>query len=91
MPTVVNVPERNRYELCEDGSVLGVADYTRNGNVLDVHHTEIDPRQRGRGLGAVLVDGMLELVRAEGLRVVPSCWFVRDHFDAHPELADLRA
>lgn len=90
-PTVVHVPERSRYELLEDGNLLGIADYTRSGDILDVHHTEIDPSQRGRGLGAVLVDGMLGLVRADGLRVIPSCWFVRDQFDARPELAELRA
>jgi predicted GNAT family acetyltransferase len=54
-------------------------------------HTEIDPRQRGRGLGAVLVQGVLDDARARGASVVPACWFVREYIEQHPEHADLLA
>jgi predicted GNAT family acetyltransferase len=81
----------DRYELVIDGEVVGVADYVVNGSVVVVPHTEIEPGQRGRGLGAVLVKGLLEDVRAQGRTVVPTCWYVREYIRRHPEEADLLA
>jgi predicted GNAT family acetyltransferase len=88
---VVHVPARSRYELREDGALLGVAEYVARGEVLHVHHTEIIPARRNHGLGEQLVAGMLADVRERGGRVVPTCWFVADYFRDHPEAADLRA
>jgi uncharacterized protein len=87
---VVHVPERSRYELRDGEVVLGRAEYVQRGDVLDVHHTEIVPARRGTGLGAVLVGGMLDHVRADGRTVIPTCWFVADFLDANPGHADLR-
>ncbi len=84
-------PQRNRYELVVDGEVVGVADYDGEGDVLVFPHTEIEPARRGSGLGAELVRGALDDVRRRGRRVVPSCWYVAQFIDEHPEYADLRA
>jgi predicted GNAT family acetyltransferase len=83
--------ERHRYELEVDGRLVGVADYVVDGDVVILPHTEIDRAQRGRGLGAVLVQGALDDVRAQGRTVVPSCWYVREYIDGHPDEADLLA
>lgn len=84
-------PQRSRYELLIDGEVVGVADYDGEGDVLVFPHTEIEPARRGSGLGAELVRGALDDVRRRGRRVVPSCWYVAQFIDEHPEYADLRA
>jgi|1185.fasta_scaffold231064_2 predicted GNAT family acetyltransferase len=83
--------ERSRYELEVDGRVVGIADFDAQDSVLVLPHTEIDAAQRGRGLGALLVGGLLDDVRARGERVVPTCWYVREYMDLHPETADLLA
>jgi predicted GNAT family acetyltransferase len=83
--------ERQRYELTVDGDLVGIADFVVNGDVVVLPHTEIDRSQRGRGLGAVLVRGALDDVRAQGRTVIPSCWYVREYLDGHPEDADLLA
>ena len=85
------VEERSRYELLIDGELVGVVDYQEQGDVLDFPHTEIDPSRRGQGLGAVLVQGALNDVRARGQQVVPTCWYVAEFLDHHPDYADLRA
>lgn len=90
-PTVRNNDEAHRYELVIDDQVVGVADYRLQGDVLVVPHTEIAGHLQGRGLGAVLVQGMLDDVRANGRKVVPRCWYVAQHMRDHPETADLLA
>jgi len=37
------------------------------------------------------VQGALDDLRARGAMVIPTCWYVRDYIDAHPEEADLLA
>ena len=37
-----------------------------------------------------LVKGALELIRADGLKVVAGCSFVVDYLEQHPEYADLK-
>jgi len=101
MTEVRDNPEKSRYELLEDGRLLGVADYramgavtsgdTRGLRVLAFPHTEIVPARRNQGLGAQLVQGALDDVRRRGAKVVPYCWFVAEFIDDHPEYADLKA
>jgi predicted GNAT family acetyltransferase len=88
---VRNNPERSRYELTLDGELAGIADYRDVGGRTIFPHTEIRPALRGQGLGAQLVRGALDDVRAVGGRVVPQCWFVAEFIDENPEYGDLRA
>ena len=81
----------SRYELVVDDEVAGIADYRVEGDTWVFPHTEIDPRQRGRGLGEQLVRGALDDVRRRGAKVRPQCWFVREFIDANPDYGELRA
>lgn len=89
--TVRDNAEANRYELVRGGEVIGVADYVLRGDVIVIPHTEIAPHLQGRGLGAVLVDGVLDDVRRQGRKVVPSCWYVAQRIRERPETQDLLA
>ena len=82
---------RSRYELVEDGEVLAIADYQERGDVVVFPHTVVTPSRRGQGLGEQLVDHALRDVQASGRTVHPTCWFVAEYLEAHPELADRRA
>jgi uncharacterized protein len=81
--------ERSRYELLRDERVVAIADFTVQGDRVIFPHTEVLPELRGRGLGAVLVRGALDDVRASGRTIVPLCWFVAEFVDRHPEYQDL--
>jgi predicted GNAT family acetyltransferase len=86
---VVRNDAASRYELLVDGERVGVADFVVEGDRVVLPHTVVDPSQRGRGLAAVLVRHALDDVRRDGRTVVPSCWYVADFIDAHPEYRDL--
>ena len=83
--------DRSRYELFVDDELVGIADYRVAGDVVVFPHTEVRSDMQGRGLGAQLVQGALDDVRATGRRVVPQCWYVAQFVDEHPEYADLVA
>lgn len=79
----------NRYELAVDGATA-FASYRRTATTDTIFHTETPPALRGRGIGGELVKGALELIRADGRKVIAGCSFVADYLDKHPENADLR-
>jgi predicted GNAT family acetyltransferase len=83
--------EAGRYELFVDGHRVAIADFQVEGDVVVMPHTVVDPAQRGRGLGEVLVAAALDDVRSAGRTVVPACWFVAEFIDSHPDYRDLRA
>jgi len=82
---------RSRFELLDGDDVVAFADYSVSGDRVVMPHTEVDPRRRGQGLGAVLVSQALDHVRNEGRTVVPACWYVAEFIEAHPGYRDLLA
>jgi predicted GNAT family acetyltransferase len=79
---------RHRFELDIDGAVA-FANYRLTSDTVFITHTETPPALRGRGIGSKLVKGALELIRADGLKVVAGCDFVVDYLRQHPEYADM--
>jgi predicted GNAT family acetyltransferase len=80
----------SRFELDEDGATA-IAVYRLADGVITFTHTETPPHLRGRGIASRLIEDALEAVRAQGLKVVPRCPFVRDFIARHPEFNDLLA
>ncbi len=75
--------QAGRYYALIDGREA-VCDYGRAGDgVLDFHHTYVPPELRGKGIADELVRQALEDVLARGLKVIPSCWFVRAYIERH--------
>ena len=87
--TVVDVPERGRFEIRYGDRVVGLASYHVDGDVMTLPHTEVDPAMGGRGIGTALVAGVLTAARERGLHVLPYCSFVRHYIQQHPEYLDL--
>jgi predicted GNAT family acetyltransferase len=87
---VVHNTAKNRFELDVDGQIV-FAEYRRSPGVMTFFHTLTPPALRGRGLAARVVQAALEYARAEGVKVVPLCWYVSGHIAAHPEFRDLLA
>jgi uncharacterized protein len=88
MTDVVNNRAQNRYELDVEGGVA-FANYRVTPSTVIITHTETPRALRGRGIASELVQGALELIRADGLKVVAGCGFVVDYLSKHPEYADL--
>src|SRR5215212_4694839 len=89
--TVVDVPEKGRFEVRLDGRVVGLASYHIDGTTMTLPHTEVDPSVGGRGIGSILVAGVLDAAREHGVTVLPYCSFVRHYIQQHPQYVDLVA
>jgi predicted GNAT family acetyltransferase len=90
-PVVVDNRAESRFEVLVDGEVVGFADYVERGDRVELPHTVVDRSMRGRGIAAILVERVLDDIRDSGRTVVPTCWFVAQFIDGHPDYADLLA
>ena len=81
---------KSRFELEEQGEVA-FADYQRSGDVLVIPHVEAPVALRGTGTAGRLMQGLLDLVRQRGLKVVPSCPYAAAFIRRHKQYADLLA
>lgn len=82
--------DRSRFEL-DIGNETAFANYRLTPSAVIITHTETPRALRGRGIASELVKGALELIRADGRKVVAGCDFVADYLRKHPEYGDLVA
>jgi len=90
-PTVRHDADGNRFvaELPEGEAYLG---YHQMGeNTLDLQHTIVPEAARGRGVGESLVAAAMQYARTQQWQVVPTCPFVKEWLNDHPEAQDLVA
>lgn len=90
MSAVRDNKAQHRFELDVEGQVA-FANYRLTPQAVIVTHTETPRALRGRGVASELVKGALEMIRADGGRVIAGCGFVVDYLDKHPEYQDLVA
>jgi uncharacterized protein len=88
MTEIVNNKEHHRYELAVDGHIAATY-YEIADGVITFIHTEVPPELGGKGIGSKLIKGALDQVRAEGLKVIAQCPFVKAYIDKHADYADL--
>jgi hypothetical protein len=79
---------QSRFELDAEGGVA-FANYRLTPSAVIITHTETPRALRGRGIASELVAGALELIRADGHKVIAGCSFVVDYLRKHPEYGDL--
>ncbi|MCX7863429.1 MAG: N-acetyltransferase [Novosphingobium sp.] len=83
---------RGAYRAHVAGSrALGRLTWSEENGVRIAEHTVVPPEIGGLGVGARLVEALIEDARAQGFKVKPACSYVAAQFDRHPEWAELRA
>jgi predicted GNAT family acetyltransferase len=87
---VVHNPAASRFEAIVDGGLCR-ADYRMAGNVMRLVHSEVPHRLEGSGIAGQVVQGALDYARANGLKVVPVCSYVRAYMRRHKATHDLLA
>ena len=77
-----------RFEAEVEGK-MGVLEYRMAGHSIVFTHTGVPPEIEGRGIASELTRAGLEYARAQRLKVVPQCPFVREYLARHSEYGDL--
>lgn len=81
-------PQANRFEAFVDGELCR-ADYRMSGGAMHIVHTEVPHALEGRGLAGEVVRAALDYARANRLKVVPACSYVRAYMRRHEATQDL--
>lgn len=64
--------------------------YTRvRPGVLDLRHTVVPASERGQGVADALVRAALAYARQHGDRIIPTCPYVKEWLEGHPEEKEL--
>ena len=79
----------SRYDIHDEGTLLGFAAFQTTPTMVVFTHTEVFPGSEGKGVGGTLVRAALDDVREQGLRVLAICPFVLAYMQKHREYADL--
>jgi len=83
-------PQAQRYVLRVNGELASVLDYRVLGDAIAFTRSFTNPPYRGQGLAGEVVAFAVDDVEATSTRtIVPSCWYVGEWFDRHPERAHL--
>ena len=88
MTDMVNNKPKQRYELAVDGHIAATY-YEIAGGVITFVHTEVPPELGGKGIGSQLITGALDQVRADGVKVIAQCPFVKAFIEKNPAYQDL--
>ena len=86
---VTRDPEASQYVATLDGVRAGFIDYFARAGVVELIHTEVDDKFVGRGVASTLVRHALDDIRSQGMQVIPSCPYVREWLEKHPDYDSL--
>lgn len=86
-------PAESRYEMHVGDALAGFVRYRLRdgGKVINLVHTEVDPKFQGAGLAGQLARAALDDIRARQLTVLPTCPYIRSWIGRHPDYKDLVA
>lgn len=91
--TIRHNPECERFEVLDDGKVIGRAAYRTYGTDPSqriFYHTVINEEYGGQGLAKKLAAQALDQTVDEGLRIVPVCPYIKKFLTKHPEYESSR-
>jgi predicted GNAT family acetyltransferase len=83
--------DRRRFELHDDGELVGVIDYRPTDESVVLVDTEVAARHERLGAADFFVRKVFDQLRADGQAVVVDCPFLGAWLRRHPEYQDLVA
>lgn len=71
--------DRGRYDLTVGDHVVAFADFSPDDDMITIPYIETDVRHRGNGYSTILMDGVIDDLRARGVQVRATCSVARSH------------
>jgi len=85
MSEFTNNKAASRYEF-KTGDNVSFANYTLSGKTLTITHVEVPAALRGNGVGAKVMDAVVEDAREHGLDIIPTCSYAAAYMVAKHKL-----
>jgi len=85
---IIHNESEKRFEITESGNTAFV-EYKLSNNVIDVTHTFVPKELEGKGFGSALAKYALDYAKDKGLKVKPTCPFIRIYVERHKEYQSL--
>lgn len=82
-PTLTRCDDRGRYELDVGGDVVAFAEFSQKDAVVTIPYIETAVQHRGNGYSSLLMDGVIDDLRARDVRVRATCSVARAHIARH--------
>ncbi len=83
--------EGTRAAAYDGGTRVGECDFSADGRIWTVYHTEVDAAYGGQGIARRLVKCVAEQAARSGAKIKAACSFVAREFERRPEeYADVR-
>ncbi len=80
---------KGRYVLVQDGAEAELTYSILSATKIIADHTGVPDELRGTGAGKALVERLVADARAEGVKIMALCPFVRAQAARHPEWRDV--
>ena len=82
--------EKGTFFIDVDGKHEALMTFVFAGNdKIIIDHTEVNPKNEGKGLGKLLVAKAIEYAREKNLKIIPLCPFAKKVIDKTPEFQDV--
>ncbi|MGJ1204460.1 GNAT family N-acetyltransferase [Sphingobacterium lactis] len=74
----------------EDGKKIGEMTYSQAGpGKIIIDHTEVDPEEKGKGIGSIMLEKAVTHARENNLKIMPLCPFAKAQFDRDVNIRDV--
>ncbi|MCI5839359.1 MAG: GNAT family N-acetyltransferase [Peptoniphilaceae bacterium] len=74
-----------RIEAKENEKTIGYVVFEEYEDYIDVYHTFVDIKLRGKGIANELFNKTIEFANEKNKKILPSCSYFRKKFEDHPE------
>lgn len=82
--------KKGQLEAREDGNMAGIMTYSQEkAGEITIHHTEVNPQFKGKGIGKSLFKNAVEFARENDLKINPECTFAASMFEKTEDAKDV--
>lgn len=81
---------KGRAYLEKGGTIIAEMSFSKAGDkLIIIDHTDVDESLRGQGVGRLMLDVIVAMVRRQGKKIMPLCPYAKSVFDKEPSISDV--
>ena len=74
----------------QNRELLAEMTYSKAGDrLIIIDHTDVDESLKGQGIGRLLLDVIVSMIRRQGKKIIPLCPYAKSVFDKDSSIRDV--